>query len=264
MTIETPYMNPLSLIFPRTTTYEDVLLVNWPRWPHYRPLLTTGTRCTLLMPSVSVPLNTHCIWVKPQHLCEGGVTISWTSALWKECVTAFFLLDLLFFLSSTPWRRSRGLIWDWTIMDDRCRHFSARCWFLHQNSIFFYVLNDAQCLTRRRTYCGCSRCKWAQVPWWGLQMCTRGAACFYFCVFPFILFQNRLPLEDRTLKLLHLYFSQNIKRISCILSLTPSYSLFWNTITSPTLMSQNEASPSYSSKTFLDNQTDNFQKNIGK
>lgn len=42
--------------FPlRTTTYEDVLLVNWwSQWPHWPPLLTTWIHCTLLM------LSTYC------------------------------------------------------------------------------------------------------------------------------------------------------------------------------------------------------------
>lgn len=45
--------NVITSHFPRTTTYEDVLLVNWkpPLWPqklHWPPLLAIQTHCTLI------------------------------------------------------------------------------------------------------------------------------------------------------------------------------------------------------------------------
>lgn len=46
-----------------------------------------------------------------------------------------------------------------------------------------------------------------------------------FVFFPFVVFQSRLPLEDRALKLMLSYILQNIKRRSCVLFLPPNYSV---------------------------------------
>lgn len=80
---------------------------------------------------------------------------------------------------------------------------------------------------------------------------------YYFCVFPFIVFQSRLPLYDRALqvKSSHLHITQNIKMISWILFLTPNYILIY------ILIYQNERKFKLQQS---DNQGGGFSKNIRK
>lgn len=153
MTVEIGYMSHLYLISPRMTTYEDVLLVNW-SWLHCSPLLTTGICYTILMQC----LCTNTLYLgQTQHLCE-GVTKSSTSTLLKESVTTLFLLDVLFFLSLTPWRRNSGLMQDLAIMAKSQPNAQPFLCFLlvstTKQSFFFLVylvMHHAEPGTRRQT-----------------------------------------------------------------------------------------------------------------
>lgn len=60
------------------------------------------------------------------------------------------------------------------------------------------------------------------------------ADAFYFCVCPFLVFQSRLPLWDRALKLRYLYIAQTISNNPQFI--TPNHLMFWNTITYLTLI----------------------------
>lgn len=171
MIYENRYMSHVSLISPRTTTYEDVLLVNWswPRWPqrpHCPPLLATGI---------------HCTTPDGQCLCTNMLYLGQTSALiWRRSrhqlvqhsvEGSLLIRPLIFFLSSTPWKRHWRMMQDWSFV---CL---KRTWWtdislllvgFQNKTVFFpYVFNDAQCWTRNRTYCQNTR--QVQVPWSGLQ-----------------------------------------------------------------------------------------------
>lgn len=193
-----------SLISPRTTTYEDVLLVNWswPQWPRYPP---ADHRDTLHSP------DPRCLYTNTLYLGQTSALL-WTRRhhqLDQHSVEGMCNDSLLFgppYFSSPRLHEEEnwGLLQNWTFPlyeQDHGRlnrHFSVFCWFLKQNSIFFpHVFNDSQNWTRNRTYCRDST--WYTCRDEDCSSAYTVLTIFIFVFFPFVVFQNRLPLEDRLL-----------------------------------------------------------------